>query len=171
MKSLLLNPGPVMGTEGQGQGDDVLDASRLLTSEDRAKMLSRIHSLVYWVGMLVPEQELLGDSKIDLRETVFTLTTKDSLTAEDRAAADELVQQLRTKEHELERKLAHNPMTVDTANGLLEEICGLLKAMDDLRAAESPDAAQVRKRELMARIEDAKRWQKFVEEIRPGSPA
>lgn len=169
MKSRPRNPGPVMGVEGTGQGDDVLDASRLLTAEDRARMLSRIHSLVYWVGMLVPEQELLGDSKVDLRETVFKLTTKDSLTAEDMEAADELVRLLRAKERELEKKLTHDPMTVDTANGLLEEICGLLKAMDDLRAAESPDAAQVRKRELMARIEDAKRWQKFVEEIRPGS--
>jgi hypothetical protein len=160
-----------MGTDGPVQGNDILDASRLLTAEDRARMLSRIHSLVYWVGMLVPEQELLGDSNVDLRETVFKLTTKDSLTSEDREAADELVRLLRAKERELEKKLAHDPMTVDTANGLLEEICGLLKAMDDLRAAESPDAAQVRKRELMARIEDAKRWQKFVEEIRPGSPA
>ncbi len=147
---------------------DVVDASRLLTSEDRARMLARIHSLVYWVGMLVPEQELLGDSKIDLRETVFKLTTKDKLTEQDTAEAEELVRALRAKERELEGKLTHDPMTVDTANGLLEEICGLLKAMDDLRAAESPDAAEVRKRELLARIDDAKRWQKFVEEIKLG---
>jgi hypothetical protein len=147
---------------------DVVDASRLLTPEDRARMLARIHSLVYWVGMLVPEQELLGDSKIDLRETVFKLTTKDKLTEQDTAEAEELVRALRAKERELEGKLTHDPMTVDTANGLLEEICGLLKAMDDLRAAESPDAAEVRKRELLARIDDAKRWQKFVEEIKLG---
>lgn len=158
-----------MGTEPSQPASDVVDASRLLTPEDRARMLSRIHSLVYWVGVLVPEQELLGDSEVDLRETVFRLTTKESLSPEDRAAADELVRQLRAKERDLEKKLAHDPMTVDTANGLLEEICGLLKAMDDLRAAESPDAALVRKRELMARVEDARRWQKFVEQIKPGS--
>lgn len=157
-----------MEQEPTGAESDVVDASRLLTPEDRARMLSRIHSLVYWVGMLVPEQELLGDSKIDLRETVFKLTTKASLTKEDIAEADELVRALRAKERELERKLVHDPMTVGTANGLLEEICGLLKAMDDLRAAESPDAAEVRKRELLARIEDAKRWQKFVDEIKLG---
>lgn len=145
-----------------------MDASRLLTSDDRARMLARIHSLVYWVGMLVPEQELLGDSKIDLRETVFKLTTKDKLTEQDTAEAEELVRALRAKERELEGKLTHDPMTLDTANGLLEEICGLLKAMDDLRAAESPDAAEVRKRELLARVEDAKRWQKFVDEIKLG---
>jgi len=157
-----------MEPEPTGAEHDVVDASSLLTSEDRARMLSRIHSLVYWVGMLVPEQELLGDSKIDLRETVFKLTTKDRLTKEDEAEADELVRALRAKERDLESKLTHDPMTVGTANGLLEEICGLLKAMDDLRAAQSPDAAEVRKRELLARIDDAKRWQKFVEEIKLG---
>jgi hypothetical protein len=147
--------------------DDLIDARRLLTPEERAKMLARIHSLVYWVGMLVPERELLAGSEIDLREVVFKLTNKDILTPEEEAQVHELIRLLREKERSLEKRLARDPMTVETAQSLLEEICGLLKAMDELRTVESPDRAKLRKSELLNRLEDARRWKKFAESIRP----
>ena len=147
--------------------DDLIDARRLLTPEERAKMLARIHSLVYWVGMLVPEHELLGGSEIDLREVVYKLTNKDILTPEEEAQVHELIRLLREKERSLEKRLARDPMTVETAQSLLEEICGLLKAMDELRTVESPDRAKLRKLELLNRLEDARRWKKFAESIRP----
>lgn len=147
--------------------DDLIDARRLLTPEERAKMLARIHSLVYWVGMLVPERELLAGSEIDLREVVFKLTNKDILTPEEQAQVHELIRLLREKERSLEKRLARDPMTVETAQSLLEEICGLLKAMDELRTIESPDRAKLRKLELLNRLEDARRWKKFAESIRP----
>jgi len=53
------------------QKKETIDARSLLTVEERAKMLARIHSLVYWVGMLVPEHELLGGSEIDLNSSTF----------------------------------------------------------------------------------------------------
>jgi hypothetical protein len=147
--------------------DDLIDARRLLTPEERAKMLARIHSLVYWVGMLVPERELLAGSEIDLREVVFKLTNKDILTPEEQAQVHELIRLLREKERSLEKRLARDPMTVETAQSLLEEICGLLKAMDELRTVESPERAELRKSELLNRLEDARRWKKFAESIRP----
>jgi hypothetical protein len=147
--------------------DDLIDARRLLTPEERAKMLARIHSLVYWVGMLVPERELLAGSEIDLREVVFKLTNKDVLTPEEQAQVHELIRLLREKERSLEKRLARDPMTVETAQSLLEEICGLLKAMDELRTVESPERAELRKSELLNRLEDARRWKKFAESIRP----
>ena len=119
--------------------------------------------------MLIPEHEVLGGSELDLREIVFDLTNKESLTPEDTAKVNRLIDLLRKKERELERKLEHDRMTVDTAKGILEEICGLLRAIDELKTIESPEKAEFRKNELMARLEDAKRWQKFVESIKPGS--
>jgi len=65
----------------------------------------------------------------------------------------------------LEAKLAKDALAVDAAKGLLEEICGLLKAIDELRTAESVDIAEFRRRELMGRIEDARRWQRFVDSV------
>jgi hypothetical protein len=138
----------------------------LLTSDERAKMLSRIHSLVYWVGMLIPEQELLGESEIDLREVVYNLTSKEKLTDEEVAQVNELIRLLKSKEHELEKKLEHDPLTRDAANGMLEEVCGLLRAIDELRSVETVEKAEFRKTEVLQRVEDAKRWQKFVESIK-----
>jgi len=147
--------------------EGLIDARRLLTPEERAMMLARIHSLVYWVGMLVPEHEILGGLEIDLRELVFKLTNKDDLTAEEKGQADELIRMLREKEHTLEKRLKNDPMTYETAKSLLEETCGLLKAIDELRTLETPDRAQVRRKEMMSRIEDARRWKRFADSIRP----
>lgn len=142
-----------------------VDARRLLTPDERAKMIARIHSLVYWVGMLIPEHELLGDSEIDLREVVYDLTNKEHLSEEDVAKVNDLIALLKGKEHDLEKKLVHDPMSVETAKNLLEEICGLLRAIDELRSVESMEKAEFRMSEVMRRIEDAKRWQKFVDAI------
>ena len=143
------------------------EAWKLLTNEDRAKMLARIHSLVYWVGMLIPEHELLGDSEIDLREVVYNLTNKEELTSEDTAKANELIRLLKEKERSLESRLSRDKMPLDAAKELLEEICGLLRAMDELRSIETPEKAEFRKQEVMSRVEDAKRWQKFLDSIKP----
>jgi len=143
-----------------------MDARNLLSNEERAKMISRIHSLVYWVGMLIPERELLDGSEIDLREVVYNLTSKEKLTAEDVQEANDLIAHLKERERELETQLSHDQMTRDTAKGILEEICGLLRAIDELRSAENAEGAEFKKEALMSKIEDAKRWQKFVESIR-----
>lgn len=155
-------------TQGRPEtGTATIDARRLLTEEERAKMIARIHSLVYWVGMLIPEHELLGGRDIDLRKVVYNLTTKEQITDEEVSEARELIDLLKAKEHSLERKLSHDQMTTDTAKELLSEICGLLRAIDELRTVESIENAEFRKKEIMARVDDAKRWQKFLEAIRP----
>lgn len=155
-----------MRTDDEEVEQRPIDARRMLTPEERAKMLARIHSLVYWVGMLIPEHEILGDSEIDLREVVYNLTTKEDLTPEDVAKVNELIRLLKAKERSLESRLAKDPMTVDTARSLLEETCGLLRAIDELRSVESLEKAEVRKQELMTRVEDARRWQKFLDAVK-----
>ncbi|OGS41518.1 MAG: hypothetical protein A3K67_00950 [Euryarchaeota archaeon RBG_16_62_10] len=158
-----------MGDSGAHSGHSHvggLDARHLLTPEERAKMIARIHSLVYWVGMLIPERELLGGSEIDLREVVYNLTTKEKLTEEDVAKVNELIRLLKEKARSLETRLSRDPMTVDAAKNLLEEICGLLRAVDELRSVETLEKAELSKAEIMGRIEDAKRWQKFLDAIK-----
>jgi SMC interacting uncharacterized protein involved in chromosome segregation len=143
-----------------------VDARMLLTAEERAKMISRIHSLVYWVGMLIPERELLGESEIDLREVVYNITNKEKLSPDEIAQVNELIRLLKDKERELEKKLEKDPITRDAAKEMLEEVCGLLRAIDELRSVETIEKAEFRKQEMLSRIEDAKRWQKFVESIK-----
>ncbi len=145
---------------------ETVDGRNLLTSDERSKMISRIHSLVYWVGMLIPEHALLGNSEIDLREVVYNLTSKEKLSAEDVREVNDLIEQLKKRERDLEEQLSRDQMTRDAAKGMLEEICGLLRAIDELRSAENPQGAEFRKKALMNKVEDAKRWQKFVDSIK-----
>lgn len=144
-----------------------VDGRRLLTEEERSKMFATIHSMVFWVGVLIPEWELVGDREIELREVVYRLTTKDHLDDEDTARIDSLVEQLKTRERELERELSHDPMSLDAAKALMAEIRGLLRAIDDLRNAETDDHASVGKDEVMSRVHDARRWKDFIEQIKP----
>lgn len=145
----------------------MIDGRQLLTSEERNKMITRIHSLVYWVGMLIPEHELIGGREIDLRETIYNLTSKEKLSPEDIKQANDLIGLLKSREKDLETRLAHDRLSVETAQGILEEICGLLRAMDELRSVESMEKAEFSKKQLLTRVEDAKRWQKFVQSIKP----
>jgi len=154
------------GTANPSAVDAPIDARNLLSNEERAKMISRIHSLVYWVGMLIPERELLEGSEIDLREVVYNLTSKEKPTVEDVQETNDLIAQLKVRERGLEAQLSHDQMTKDTAKGILEEICGLLRAIDELRSAESVEKAEFKKKALMSKVEDAKRWQRFVESIK-----
>jgi hypothetical protein len=146
---------------------ELTEAMRLLTPEERAKLLARVHSLVYWVGILIPEQEVVGDSEIDLREIVYNLTNKEVLTPEEHAQVQELIRALKSKEKVLETQLAKDPLTVDAAKGLVDEVCGLLRAIEQLRSVETVEKAEFRKQELLSRVDDAKRWKKFVDAIKP----
>jgi hypothetical protein len=150
----------------QPSDEQLVDARRLLTPEERAKMIARIHSLVYWVGMLIPEHEILGDSEIDLRQVVYNITTKEHLSEDDIAQVNSLIQALKGKERELERHLKKDELTVQAAKELLEEICGLLRAVEELRTVETPAKAEFRKQEVLGRMEDAKRWRRFLEAVR-----
>lgn len=145
--------------------EELVDARRLLTDDERATLLSRVHSLVYWVGMLIPEHELLGGSEIDLREVVYNLTTKDQLTNDEVAQVNELIRLIKERERLLETRLSHDPMTLDTAKAMVEETCGLLRAIDELRTVETKEKAEFRKADVISRLDDARRWQKFVESI------
>lgn len=140
---------------------------RLLTDEERQRMISTIHSMVFWVGVLVPEFQMVDDQAVELRDIVYRLTTKDHLSPEDVARIDGLVAQLKTREKTLERSLAHDPMTVEAAKALMMEIRGLLKAIDELRFAESEEMARAGKDEVVARVEDARRWHDFMKQVRP----
>jgi hypothetical protein len=148
-------------------GSAGFDARRLLTEEERHRMMSTIHSMVFWVGVLVPEYEMLDEHRVELRDQVFRLVTKEHLTEGDRAEIEALIASLKQKEHDLEHNLEHDPMTVQAGKALMEEIRGLLKAIDELRTAESEDTANVGAREVMSRVEDARRWHRFVEDVTP----
>ncbi len=131
------------------------------TPEERRRILARIHSLFYWVGVLVPEEELIEDTRIPLRDIVYNFISKENPTEEEIQGALALAKVLEKKAHELEEKIKEGDITKAEARKLFEETAGLLRAVDDLRHAKG-DVLEVRTKALMAKIDDEKRWLEFV---------
>jgi|WetSurMetagenome_2_1015567.scaffolds.fasta_scaffold48750_3 hypothetical protein len=137
-----------------------------LTAEERKRILSRFHSLLFWVGEFVPELEEVEGREMPLRDVVFRFITEpypDEGTVRD---ARELASVLGRKAQELERDLEVQKMERPTAQRVMHEALGLLRAVDELRNIR-PEDQEVRAKALMATVNDEKRWLEFVKRTKP----
>ncbi|NLT37257.1 MAG: hypothetical protein GXX95_03740 [Methanomassiliicoccus sp.] len=144
---------------------DVCQGPPRLSREDRDKIVSRIHSLLFWVGEVIPQDIVVGDRKVNLRDIVFDYIVRDSHTEEERREAETLARLLDDKIKEMEREIKHGDVTRAKACGLMNEARSLMRAVDELRSTSEKDD-QIKYRELMGKVEDAKRWQEFLKEVR-----
>jgi len=135
-----------------------------LTEADRLKILNRIHSLLFWLGKMVPEEELLEGVKVPLREVIYRYIINEHPTEEEVRGAMDLADALDAKAKLLEKQLHEDQMTKGQAHIILDEICGLLRAVDDIRKARGANAP-VRARAVMNRVQDERRWLSFVKKI------
>jgi len=140
----------------------------LLTDEERERFLDRAHSVFSWVGNLIPDKEKFGSTEIELRNVIFKLRTKKGITDDDRELARLLMQKIKERKGELETKLKNDKLTLAAAKKLLDEISGLVKALNDLHDVEFSDELIERKSAMFNRIDDEKRWQKYLKRIRTG---
>ncbi len=135
-----------------------------LTDQDRQKILARIHSLLYWLGKFVPEEELLDGRKVKLRDVIHNYVSKANPTAQDIEGAMSLANALENKARKLEEELRTEKMSKGNAHIILDEICGLMRAVDEIRHAKSTDA-YAKAVALMSRVRDERRWQDFIRRI------
>lgn len=135
-----------------------------LTEEDRRRILSRIHSLLFWLGKFIPEEELLEGEKVPLREVIFRYITKESPSPEEVQGALDLADTLEAKARQLEKQLNEGILTKGEAHIILDEICGLLRAVDDIRKSRGANAP-IKAKAMMDRVQDERRWLAFVKKI------
>jgi uncharacterized protein YgfB (UPF0149 family) len=140
----------------------------LLTDEERERILDRAHSVFSWVGNLIPDKEKFGSTEIELRNVIFKLRTKKGITDDDRELARLLIQKIKGRKGELESRLKNDKMTLSAAKKLLDEMSGLVKALNDLHDVELSDELVERKSAIFNRIDDEKRWQKYLKRIKTG---
>jgi len=140
----------------------------LLTEEERERILDRAHSVFSWVGNLIPDKEKFDNTEIELRNVIFKLRTKKGITDDDRELARLLIQKIKGRKGDLESKLKNEKMTLATAKKLLDEMSGLVKAINDLHDVELSDELIERKSAIFNRIDDEKRWQKYLKRIKTG---
>jgi hypothetical protein len=140
----------------------------LLTEEERQHILARAHSVFSWVGNLIPDRERFDEVEVDLRNVIFKLRTKKGITDEDRDLARLLIGKIRKRRGELENRLKHDPLSLKAAKELLDEISGLVKAINDLHDVETAEDLVERKGAIMSVVDDEKRWQKYLKRLKLG---
>lgn len=140
-------------------------AKDCLTPEERNRILSRFHSLLFWVGENVPDTEELDGQKVPLRDVVFRFITEEQPGEDTVRSAHELARSLESKARSLEKDLRLEPMERETAYRVMHEALGLLRAVDELRDLKLEER-NVRARELMSKVSDEKRWLSFLQKVR-----
>jgi len=121
-----------------------------------------------WVGNLIPDKEKFDNTEIELRNVIFKLRTKKGITDDDRELARLLIQKIKVRKGQLENKLKNDKITLAVAKQLLNEISGLVKAINDLHDVELSEELIERKSAIFNRIDDEKRWQKYLKRIKTG---
>lgn len=136
-----------------------------LTPEERKKILGRIHSSLYWVGEFVPDEYEIDGKRIMLRDTIFAFISKEEPTDEEVEAALALADRLQQDVRDHEEDLRSRNISVDDARRMMDEVAGLMRAVDELRNM-NKEKADYSKQLLMDRVNDEKRWLKFVKEVK-----
>lgn len=136
-----------------------------LAPEERRKILSRFHSLLFWVGENVPDTEDLDGQNVPLRDVVFRFITEPQPNEDIVRSAHELARALESKARSLETDLRLQPMERDTAYQVMHEALGLLRAVDELRDLKLADR-NMKARDLVAKVSDEKRWLSFLKKVR-----
>ncbi|MBI0582999.1 MAG: hypothetical protein ISF22_02095 [Methanomassiliicoccus sp.] len=144
---------------------DVCEGTSALTAEDRGRIISRIHSLLFWVGEMIPQEITIEDRSVRLRDTVYHYITNDAPTEQEQEDAAVLAELLDRHVREIEADIKHGDVSRQQACDLMNEARSILRAVDELRNARG-EAAEIKRQDLMKRIEDVRRWQRFVDQVR-----
>lgn len=144
---------------------DVCEGTAALTKEDRARIVSRIHSLLFWVGEMIPQEVEIEGRSVPLRDVVFRYIMSDSPSDEERKEAARLAYMLDQHVGGMEEEIKHGDLTRARACELMNEARAYLRAVDELRNASGKEA-EIKRHALMSRVDDARRWKRFVEKVR-----
>ncbi|MGD1060785.1 MAG: DUF5788 family protein [Methanomassiliicoccales archaeon] len=99
-----------------------------------------------------------------LREVIYAYITNPNPSPEEVEGARSLADALSKKARELEEDLRVKELSKGQAHVLLDEICGILRAVEGIRGAKGPDA-QFKAVTLMSKIKDERRWLMFVKQV------
>lgn len=144
----------------------LVDMDGILTEDERARIIKRLHSMLSWVGSIIPDKEMILGEPIDLRKTISELIRKSELSRDDLEKARILAKGISERERDLEGTIVHGDITEEEALELLEEARGLLRAIEELSNIQERGKAIKVKEELLRKVDDEKRWKKFIDKIK-----
>ncbi len=140
----------------------------ILQPEERKRIMNRIQSLFNWIGATIPEDIEIENKRIKLRKLVSDFITKSDVSGDDKENIRILIKALKKKSVELRKVISTQDITDHEAMELLDEITGILRAVDKLRNLTEDDEDEINsgKEDLMRKIDDEKRWLKFTRSMK-----
>ncbi|NYT19607.1 MAG: methyl-accepting chemotaxis protein [Methanosarcinales archaeon] len=142
---------------------------QLITEDQRAKLLARLHRHLFWCGERIPDEVEIEGKMVPLHEITWKLITKPKLTEEDREHIDHCIVVLRKKAKSCENYLGKTDMTLEQAKDVFDKTAGLLRAIMDLKDLEElsgPERMKKYQEEVeRCKIKDAKSWMNFLAEL------
>jgi len=147
--------------------DTAAIGSAPLNDEERCRLEAKLHRVLAWVGVRIPDQIVLDDSKVPLHQVIWDLVNKEKLSREDESL-------LLNLEEKLDKRLHADMDKVDTTeNEALSdysEAAGLLRAIITLKGVQSNEehvygATEMQRRMRYAKKEKAKRWMEFLRQM------
>jgi hypothetical protein len=144
----------------------LVDMDGILTEEERGRIIKRLHSMLSWVGSIIPEKEVISGQSVDLRNVISELIRKSELSKEDLKYARILANGISSRERDLEGTIIHGDITEEKALELLEEARGLLRAIEELSNIQDRGKAIKAKEVILSKVDDENRWRKFTDKIK-----
>jgi hypothetical protein len=87
----------------------------ILSEDERARIIKRLHSMLSWVGSIIPEKEMISGEPVDLRTAISELIRKSELSREDLEKARILAKGISERERDLEGSIVHGDITEEEA--------------------------------------------------------
>ncbi|TQD24928.1 DUF5788 family protein [Methanolobus vulcani] len=104
-----------------------------ISDRDRAKLLKRLHSSLFWVGEEIPYKVKVNEEEVNLHEIVWEIVNKPRIERNDIENIDKLLKLLYAKEKECEECLEHGHISSEEAHEILETAGGVRRAIMDLK--------------------------------------
>lgn len=140
-------------------------SGRVLSDEERRRILVRLHSTLGWVGVRIPDECDLDGRRVALRELVDRFVFDDHIDESERAEALALIDQLEDKSEILEEELAAEDLTLEEAERILKGAIGVLRAIDELKHLDDAEEWEDQRRAVMEVVDDAQRWRDFTKRV------
>jgi hypothetical protein len=141
----------------------------ILSPEERKSILNRIESAFNWLGADIPDEIELKGVKYNLKEEIQNLILKQELSTLEHRRLRKLITALEAEEKVMVNIVKTHDISDHKAMELCEQICGILRAMHELREIVDKTGkgkAIDAKEELMDRVEDTKRWLSYVKKVK-----
>ena len=168
------------------------DINCYLTDDERRHLVTSLHDILAWIGVQPPNEFRIGADLmkkemekfnlkeedippelhpdkgiIDLRNLIWRLVNEKELTEKEETEIKELINILRTKEHQDEETLRKANLNCEQAKQLYNETESIIRSLLDLkeilghRKASEYERSEVIKK----KVDEVKRWNDYVKQI------